>query len=98
MEALIFSRILLAMAVPSIFWAVMTGRLLEGESEEREETEVCTPVDSNLIRSRELCWRGAREKVVRSELKDLAEFPRNILDVCRLMPQISILKRINAKC
>lgn len=62
------------------------------------EGEVCAPVEINLTRSRELCWRGAREKVVRREVRVLAEFPRNILDVCRLIPQISIVERINASC
>lgn len=76
----------------------MTGRSLERELEnsEDEEGEVCGPVESNLIRSREVCWRGAREKVVCSDLRDLAEFPRNMIDVFRLIPQISIFAICNA--
>lgn len=77
----------------------MAGRLLERGSERwfDSEGEVCAPVESNLIRSRELSWRGAREKVECSELRDRAELPRNINEVFLLMPQISIVEKVNAK-
>jgi hypothetical protein len=102
MEALIFSRIDFAMAVPSIFWAVMTGRLSEKELKDFEETEgtVCAPVESALRRSQENLerWRGARKEAVCSKLRDLAaEFPRN-KEVLDLIPQISIVRRGNAEC